>query len=123
MPKLTIPGFGTYDVEAGRRLLVAIEENGVDISHRCGGFARCTTCRVEFLAGEPEAMTRAEADKLKDAGLLGQLRLACQCRVEADTEVKPLMRVSEQAWDDPGPPPAGEITPEPEWITRTGAGA
>ncbi len=122
MPTLTVPGFGAFEVEAGSRLLVAIESHGVDISHRCGGYARCTTCRVEFLAGEPEAMTRAEAGKLADAGLLGQMRLACQCRVDGDMTVKPLMLVSEQTWDDPGPPPAPEITPEPEWTTKSAAG-
>jgi ferredoxin len=123
MPMLTIEGFGTFDVDAGRRLVLAIEECGFDIGHRCGGFARCTTCRVEFLAGEPEAMTRAEAERLATGGMLGKVRLSCQCRVADGMAVRPLVRVAEQPWTDPGPPPAAEITPEPEWTTRSAAGA
>ena len=54
MPKLEVEGRGTFDVPEGKRLVLAIEKNaGVDILHRCGSYARCTTCRVEFLAGEP----------------------------------------------------------------------
>lgn len=118
MPQLTIEGHGTFEVEAGRRLVLAIEEQGVEIGHRCGGQARCTTCRVEFLDGEPARMTVAERDKLAERDLLGSVRLSCQCRVEGDARVKPLMLVPEQGWSDPGPPPAAEIEPPPEWTDR-----
>ena len=60
MPKLTVEGFATVDVEEGKRLVLAIEKDaGVDILHACGGNARCTTCRIEFVDGEPARMTRA----------------------------------------------------------------
>ena len=50
MAKLTVDGSGTVDVGADRRLVLAIEQDAhVDIMHACGGFARCTTCRVEFV--------------------------------------------------------------------------
>ena len=50
MPKLTVEGVGTFDVPAGKRLVLALEdEAGVDQLHACGGNARCTTCRVEFV--------------------------------------------------------------------------
>ena len=52
MPKLTIEGTGTFDVQEGTKLVLAIEDNGVNILHRCGGKARCTTCRVEIIAGD-----------------------------------------------------------------------
>lgn len=116
MPKLEIGGHGTHEVAAGQRLVNAIEACGVDISHRCGGYARCTTCRVSFRSGEPQRMTRAEADKLAASGLEGTARLSCQCLVEGDMELTVLMPVSEQAWDDPGTPPEAVITPDPEWI-------
>ena len=65
MPKLTVEGFPTVDVETGKRLVLAIEQDaGVDILHACGGNARCTTCRVEFISGEPPRMTMAE--KIED---------------------------------------------------------
>jgi ferredoxin len=44
----------------GRRLVLAIEDAGVDILHRCGGNARCATCRIEVLDGEPSPITDAE---------------------------------------------------------------
>ena len=54
MPKLTVEGVGQFEVPAGKRLVNAlVDECGVDQLHACGGFARCTTCRVEFVAGEP----------------------------------------------------------------------
>jgi ferredoxin len=58
MPTLTVEGFGSVTVEAGTRLVNAIEQGAkVDILHACGGNARCTTCRVEFLSGEPTKAT------------------------------------------------------------------
>src|SRR3712207_9343414 len=61
MPKLEVEGVGTFDVEEGKRLVLAIEENvGVDIMHVCGPHARCTTCRVGFVEGAPVEMTDAE---------------------------------------------------------------
>jgi ferredoxin len=116
MPKLEIVGHTPVDVPAGSRLVKAVEHAGVDIGHRCGGFARCTTCRVEVLAGEPERMTRAEKEKLEEKELLGKVRLACQILVDRDMTVKPLMRVSEEGWPDAGPEPEDGITPEPEWL-------
>ena len=54
MPKLTVEGFPTVEVEDGKRLVLAIEQDAhVDVLHACGGNARCTTCRVEFIEGEP----------------------------------------------------------------------
>ncbi len=55
MPKLGVEGRETFNVPEGKRLVLAIEEDaGVDILHRCGAYARCTTCRIEYLEGEPE---------------------------------------------------------------------
>ena len=83
MPKLTVEGFSTVDVETGKRLVLAIEQDArVDILHACGGNARCTTCRVEFSAGEPARMTVAEKTKLEEKGLNGccfGLRLGGGC--------------------------------------------
>ena len=77
MPKLTVEGYGTFDVPADKRLVLAIEQDAkVDIMHACGGNARCTTCRVEFVAGEPSAMTAAEKLVLGAKGLSG-VRLSC----------------------------------------------
>lgn len=116
MPTLTIEGIGTFEVEEGTRLVRAIEGAGVAIGHRCGGKARCTTCRVEFLEGEPETMTRAEHAKLKERELLGEARLSCQIVVEGAMRVRPLMLVEEMGWSDPGPEPAPVVEPSPERV-------
>jgi ferredoxin len=48
MPRLEVENAGTFDVPEGKRLVLAIEEDaGVDILHRCGSYARSTTCRIE----------------------------------------------------------------------------
>ena len=72
MPRLTVEGFPPAEVENGKRLVLAIEQDaGVDVLHACGGNARCTTCRVEFVAGEPSQMTQAEKTRLAERGLSG----------------------------------------------------
>lgn len=116
MPKLTIDN-KTYEVEAGKRLVLAIEEAGTRIGHRCGGYAKCTTCRVEFLAGEPETMTQAEYDKLVERGFLGNARLACQIVCNHDMSVHPLVTAeSMPQWDgDTGSIPEPAVTPVAEW--------
>ena len=60
MPKLVVEGVGEFEVPEGKRLVLALEQDaGIDQLHACGGNARCTTCRVEFIVGEPERMTIA----------------------------------------------------------------
>lgn len=115
MHELTIEGVGTCEVEEGTRLVRAIEDCGVDLGHRCGGQAQCTTCRVEFEEGEPGVMTEAEYEKLTDISQYGDMRLSCQIVVDRDMTVKPLMTVEDQGWDDAGPTPAVTVEPAAEW--------
>ena len=116
MPKLTVEGFNIVDVEAGKRLVLAIEQDaGVDVLHACGGNARCTTCRVEFVSGEPTKMTKAEKTKLAERGLTG-VRLSCQIQCEHDMTVRAISRLAGSGRPDPGPTPAPTITPPAEWI-------
>ena len=117
MPELKI-GDKTVEVENEKRLVLAIEEAGINIGHRCGGNSRCTTCRVEFLEGEPETMTRAEYEKLKAVNLLGKARLSCQIVVDRDMSVKPLVLLEDQNWADTGPTPDAEVQPQAEWFPR-----
>jgi ferredoxin len=118
VPKLTVEGYGTFDVPHGKRLVLAVEQDaGVDILHACGGNARCTTCRVEFLAGEPEQMTEAEKNKLAERALTG-VRLACQIVVDHDLTIRAISRLEGSGRPDPGGPPAEEITPPPVWVAR-----
>jgi ferredoxin len=111
MPKLTIEDVGTVDVDKGTRLVLALKDNGGDPLHRCGGYARCTTCRVDFFDGEPETMTEAEKEKLESQDNLGKFRLSCQCTVDYDMHVKVLMPFGESDVDDPGSRPEDHVTP------------
>lgn len=110
---------GTFDVENGKRLVLAIEEDaGADIMHTCGSYARCTTCRVEFLAGEPEEITGAEMMILMMRDLVGEVRLSCQIYCDRDMKVRVLMTVSSTGARDAGYPPEREITPPPVWMEK-----
>jgi ferredoxin len=117
MPKVTVEGFGTFDVEAGTRLVLAIEDAGVDILHACGGNCRCTTCRVEFVSGEPDQMTAAEKQKLADKGLTG-VRLSCQIACTADMTVRANSRLTGSGRADAGARPEPQIQPPPVWVAR-----
>lgn len=121
MPKLNVENIGEFEVAQGKRLVLALTDDAkVDQLHACGGFARCTTCRVEFLAGEPTAMTQAEKDVLESKGLLGKnLRLSCQIRCEGAMSVRAISRLSNTpSRIDAGKRPADDITPPPVWIMR-----
>jgi ferredoxin len=116
MPTLTVEGFAPVDVEIGKRLVLAIEQDAhVDILHACGGNARCTTCRVEFVAGEPKRMTKAEKTKMEERGLTG-VRLSCQITCENDMTVRAISRLAGSGRPDPGKTPEPTIQPPPEWI-------
>ncbi len=119
MPTLTVTGLDQtqatrIQAHQNERLVLALERGGVDILHRCGGVARCTTCRVSFQAGEPGAMTQAEHDKLSEKGLLGQVRLSCQLLCAADMSLTPLQTVSASGLEA-GKAPAETIGPESVW--------
>src|SRR5437870_11517754 len=119
MPKLTVEGVGTFDVPQGKRLVLALEDEAkVDQLHACGGNARCTTCRVQFSAGEPERMTQAEKEVLAARGLSG-VRLSCQIPCDHDMTVRAISRLAGSGRKDAGPRPAEEIQPQPvEWTVK-----
>ena len=116
MPKLTVEGYGTFDVPDDKRLVLAIEQDAkVDVMHACGGNARCTTCRVEFIDGEPARMTAAEKACLESKGLTGA-RLSCQMLCDHDMTVRAISRLEGSGRPDAGGTPAETITPPPEWV-------
>ena len=115
MPKLTVEGFGTVEVENGKRLVLAIEQDArVDVLHACGGNARCTTCRVEFIDGEPPRMTVAERQVLAAKGV-SNVRLSCQIVCDHDMSVRAISRLEGSGRPDPGRTPEETIQPPPVW--------
>ncbi len=88
---------GTQVIEAaeGRKLVLAIEDAGIDILHRCGGNAKCTTCRVEILEGDAGEMREVERNRLAmETGLAENVRLSCQVRVHSDLKVRVIRQSS-----------------------------
>jgi ferredoxin len=108
MPVVVVEG-ETQPIEAaeGRRLVLAIEDAGIDILHRCGGNARCTTCRVEILSGDPGPMTEPEEERLSRVeDRTPNMRLSCQVQVNDDLDVRVIRRLRDfPEMSDPGPRP------------------
>jgi ferredoxin len=110
MPKIDVEGMTTFEATQGRRLVLELEDNGVDILHRCGGLSKCTTCRVVVLEGDAGTMTDRERERLaREDALEPNIRLSCQILCENDLRVQVLRRFSESGLSDPGPRPHEDI--------------
>lgn len=104
----TATGTQDFEVESGKKLVLAIEDAGIDILHRCGGNARCTTCRVEVLDGDPGEMGEAERNRLAvETDLADHIRLSCQIHVNSDLSVRVVNQASVLGMDA-GPRPLDE---------------
>ena len=117
MPKLTIEHVGDFEIAPGKRLINAIIDDAkADQHYSCGGQAKCTTCRVQFVAGEPQKITQAEKDVMAASKIDEPcVRLSCQITCDSDMTIKLLV---------PKPPakqpnhPAPEIVPPPVWLKK-----
>jgi ferredoxin len=120
MPQLTVENVGAFEVPSGKRLVLALcDEAGIDQLHACGGNARCTTCRVEFVAGEPEQMTEAEKTVLAARSLTTPgLRLSCQIACDHDMTVRAISRFAGSGRADAGKRPDDDIQPPPVWASK-----
>ena len=119
MPQIHVKDGDSFEVETGKRLILALKDEGIDILHRCGGYAKCTTCRVAIPEGEPDQMTEAEVARLSEQeGLLGEIRLSCQISCTHDMTVEVLMSMESTGLDDSGGQPEDQITPDPIWVAK-----
>jgi ferredoxin len=101
----TATGTISIDAEKGKKLVLALEDGGIDILHRCGGNARCTTCRVEILSGDPGEMLELERNRLAvESELAENVRLSCQVHIIDDLKVNVINQVSTRGMDA-GPRP------------------
>jgi ferredoxin len=98
MPQVTAEtanGTVTFDAPEGKKLVLAIEDNGIDILHRCGGNARCTTCRVEVLSDNVGERNENEAAILSTKDdITENMRLSCQIRLSEDIHVRVVNQAS-----------------------------
>lgn len=119
MPKLIVEGVGEFTVPQGKRLVLALEDEAkIDQLHACGGNARCTTCRVDYIAGEPDKMTVAEKNVLAARGLSG-VRLSCQILCDADMTVRANSRLAGSGRKDVGSRPTDAMQPQPvDWVEK-----
>ena len=93
-------GTVVFEAEEGRKLVLCLEDKGIDILHRCGGNARCTTCRVEVLSGDPGEIGEPERDILATkTDLNDHTRLSCQVLLMDDLHVKVINQASVKGID------------------------
>lgn len=107
MAKITIEGIGETTARDGKRLVLALMDADIDVLHRCGGNARCTTCRVEVIDGIAGPQTEAETKRLATVKEpTPSMRLSCQLQVRGDLTVRVLNRLQDHPdLDDAGPRP------------------
>ena len=107
MPTITAEtanGEVAFEAKEGTKLVLAMEDNGVDILHRCGGNAKCTTCRVDIVSGDPGPIGDAEKAILSAKGLGESTRLSCQVRCNDDLKVNAFRQASVEGMDAGGRP-------------------
>lgn len=82
MFKITFTGKarGEAELEQESSLLSAANQGGVNLTHRCGGHARCGTCKVNIESGEENLSPAGTAETriLKILHAKEDQRLACQ---------------------------------------------
>jgi ferredoxin len=113
MARIKAEGLTTFEAAPGKRLVLALEDAGIDIFHRCGGKARCTTCRVEMLDGDAGPMTNREQRRLmRTTDVTPTMRLSCQVLDENDLHLRVVNRLSESDVSDAGPRPSDILDPD-----------
>ncbi|MCS5631714.1 MAG: 2Fe-2S iron-sulfur cluster-binding protein [Pirellulaceae bacterium] len=109
MPTIDVEGVGAFEVQAGKRLVLAlVDEANVDQLHACGGNGKCTTCQVEILGGDAGEMNSLEEETLTARELSG-VRLSCQVLCNNDLQVRVLKRLEGSGRADAGNRPADDI--------------
>jgi adenylate cyclase len=80
-------------IAPGETILHASLRAGVAHAHACGGNARCSTCRVQIVAGLDTCAPRTDKEQLLATRLrfAPEVRLACQTTVSADLTIRRLV--------------------------------
>jgi 2Fe-2S ferredoxin len=79
----------TSSVESGTLLLDAARDAGLPVAQSCGGFAICSWCKMQLLAGADNLspIEPAEARLIKRENFKPNERASCQAEVLGDVTV------------------------------------
>ena len=84
--RVDVEGYARVDASEGSTLLEACESASVPIDAACGGFAACSSCRVEVIEGADHlSPCSPEEEPFLD---LPSQRLACQARLLGSVSVR-----------------------------------
>ena len=99
--RITYPGGRVVAAPPGFSVLETSRWAGVPHASACGGRGRCSTCRIEILAGAESAPAPlpAEAETLSRVKAPSTVRLACQLRPTGDITIAPLVAVADLVRD------------------------
>jgi len=88
-----LPENQIYEVEGSNTLLSGAIQNGISLTHACGGHARCSTCRVMILEGSSNLGEPTDAEKLISEKLKfdSNIRLACQTTTTGNVKLRRLI--------------------------------
>lgn len=85
------PSGKSLKIRSGTSILQAARTARIAIKTRCGGNAACLMCKVEVEKGSESSLTpptAAEKHKLGASQLDQGIRLACQCKIIGDAEIR-----------------------------------
>ena len=85
--KLTVNGEKEIDVPIGGTLLSSLQAGGIFLSSACGGGGKCGQCRAQVMEGGGEILP-TEKVFFSRKQQKEHWRLACQCKVKEDMQVK-----------------------------------
>lgn len=97
--RITYPGGRIVAAPTGFSILETSRWAGIPHASACGGRGRCSTCRVEIIAGAAAAPAplAAESETLTRVKAPPGVRLACQLRPVADMTIAPLVAVADHS--------------------------
>ncbi|MCC3670690.1 2Fe-2S iron-sulfur cluster-binding protein [Terrisporobacter mayombei] len=83
-----LPDNYNKEVEAGSRLMDAINENNISIESTCGSKGKCGKCKVKLLEGKISNITENEKKLLSEKEIDEKIVLACERTVLGDITIE-----------------------------------
>lgn len=83
-----LPDNYNKEVEAGSRLMDAINENNISIESTCGSKDKCGKCKVKLLEGKISNITENEKKLLSEKEIDEKIVLACERTVLGDITIE-----------------------------------